>query len=252
MSDLIRIDVDPTTVPPVTPPPNPDAPQRPEWVPEKFWKDGKVDSEGMAKSYTELEQKLSAPPKKDDAPPAKPDEKPDDKGEKKEKPPQDNPTFDPYFDEFAKEGKLSEDSYTKLAAQGLSKDKVDAFIRGQQLVAEQEANAVYETVGGKEVYDKVAQWAAESLPPADVEAFNKVLEASDAGAVKLAVAGLHAKYTDANGSPGKRVRGTGNGQAVVPFASMDEVTAAMNDPRYKISPTYRAEVEQRIAQSTAF
>ena len=28
---------------------------RPEYVPEKFWKDGKADYEGMGKSYTQLE-----------------------------------------------------------------------------------------------------------------------------------------------------------------------------------------------------
>ena len=29
--------------------------ERPEHIPEKFWKDGKVDSDEMAKSYTQLE-----------------------------------------------------------------------------------------------------------------------------------------------------------------------------------------------------
>lgn len=32
------------------------APVRPEYVPEKFWKDGKPDLEGMGKSYVELER----------------------------------------------------------------------------------------------------------------------------------------------------------------------------------------------------
>lgn len=31
-----------------------DAPVRPEWLPENFWKNGNIDSEGMAKSYAEL------------------------------------------------------------------------------------------------------------------------------------------------------------------------------------------------------
>lgn len=35
---------------------------RPEYIPEKFWKDGKVDSEGLAKSYTELEKAKATPP----------------------------------------------------------------------------------------------------------------------------------------------------------------------------------------------
>ena len=32
------------------------APARPDYVPEKFWRDGKPDLEGMGKSYTELER----------------------------------------------------------------------------------------------------------------------------------------------------------------------------------------------------
>lgn len=31
-----------------------DAPERPEWCPENFWKDGAADAEAMAKSYSEL------------------------------------------------------------------------------------------------------------------------------------------------------------------------------------------------------
>lgn len=53
---------DPVNTPPNTPPPagDPPPPVRPEWAPEKFWKDGNVDSEGLAKSYAALETKFHA------------------------------------------------------------------------------------------------------------------------------------------------------------------------------------------------
>ncbi len=35
------------------------APQRPDYLPEKFWKDGAANTEALAKSYGELEKKLS-------------------------------------------------------------------------------------------------------------------------------------------------------------------------------------------------
>lgn len=38
------------------PPPGDAPPARPDYVPEKFWRDGKPDLEGMGKSYTELER----------------------------------------------------------------------------------------------------------------------------------------------------------------------------------------------------
>lgn len=48
---------DPTPAPAPTPdpPPQPDPPARPDYIPEKFWKDGAPDIEGMSKSYRELE-----------------------------------------------------------------------------------------------------------------------------------------------------------------------------------------------------
>lgn len=43
----------------VAPPAMPQAPvEKPEYVPDKFWRDGKVDTEAMAKSYSGLEQLL--------------------------------------------------------------------------------------------------------------------------------------------------------------------------------------------------
>lgn len=56
-----------TLVTPVTPvTPDPITPittepvVRPEWAPEKFWKDGAVDAENLAKSYSALETKFHA------------------------------------------------------------------------------------------------------------------------------------------------------------------------------------------------
>ena len=62
---------DPNPPPAPAPAPAPaDPPARPDYVPEKFWKDGAPDLEGMAKSYKELETKFHAhkPPDVPDAP----------------------------------------------------------------------------------------------------------------------------------------------------------------------------------------
>ena len=39
------------------------APERPEWLPEKFWKDGQPNVENLAKSYSELEKNRVSPDK---------------------------------------------------------------------------------------------------------------------------------------------------------------------------------------------
>src|SRR3546814_7668755 len=49
-----------------TPPPS--GAERPDHIPEKFWKDGQVDIEAMAKSYSELERERSKPKEGEEAP----------------------------------------------------------------------------------------------------------------------------------------------------------------------------------------
>lgn len=48
----------PTETPPINTPPPGDPPARPEYLPEKFWKDDGPDIEGLARSYGELETAL--------------------------------------------------------------------------------------------------------------------------------------------------------------------------------------------------
>ena len=69
---------------------------RPEWLPEKF-----NTAEELAKSYTELEKSYS------------------------DKTTATQNDLNPFFDEFTEKGELAEDSYTKLASMGLSKEVVE-------------------------------------------------------------------------------------------------------------------------------
>src|SRR3546814_16599957 len=49
-----------------TPPPS--GAERPDHIPEKFWKDGQVDIEALAKSSSELERERSKPKDSEEAP----------------------------------------------------------------------------------------------------------------------------------------------------------------------------------------
>lgn len=60
------------------------APTKPDWVPDKFWKDGNVDAEGLAKSYKHLESRFH----KLGTDPAELPEKPEDYALKPEKLPE--------------------------------------------------------------------------------------------------------------------------------------------------------------------
>src|SRR3546814_15180953 len=72
-SDVCSSDLsEPTNV--NTPPPS--GAERPDHIPEKFWKDGQVDIEAMAKSYSELERERSKPKEGEEAPKVTPEEPP--------------------------------------------------------------------------------------------------------------------------------------------------------------------------------
>lgn len=190
-------------------------------------------------------------------------------------PPEDAPTAEdppasplaPFMDEFAKTGDISAESRTKLLEEtrkmGLQDEFVDAYIAGQKALkgasqtAEQQATlaredaqrAGFAAAGGEAQYKQMVSWAAANLSPAEVSAFNAQVDASKEAAL-LAIEGLKARYQRATGTPpGRTLSGGASGPSsnVTGFANQEDVTAAMADPRYRTSATYRQQVSQRLA-----
>lgn len=232
-------------------------PQRPEGVPEKFWKDGKVDTDALLKSYTELEKKHSAPPQQ------KPGEQQQEKSDgdkskenssqqqQQEQKPED--AFKPFFDEFAQKGELSPESYEKLQKEfKLPKATIDAYVEGVRAKQEAMTAKVFESVGGKDNYEAMSQWAGENLSPEEINAYNEATASGDMAKINLAVSGLYQKFTSSEGRPGSRIRGNGGNSNVTPFRSSQEVVVAMQDARYANDPAYRKEVEDRLRVSDVF
>lgn len=228
--------------------------QRPAGLPENF------DSvEALVASYKEAQAKLTK------------------STQDGEQPPQDNPdtgtgeedgedaapaplpeNLRPFSAEFAKDGKLGDESYTKLAELGYSKDVVDAYIRGvtaapqaAEAITPEDAKATIAAIGGDEVFTKLQTWAGQNLSEAEIESYNAAT-ASKATA-RMAVEWLKGRMEAAEGfEPAVVVAGdTVAGSAVAPFRSRQELTAAMRDPRYKSGDkAYHAEVDARLRKSS--
>lgn len=160
--------------------------------------------------------------------------------------------LDKYADSYrANGGKLTDGDYAELAKGGFSKDYVDAFIRGQEALVQQEENSVFETVGGRESYAKMTAWAKVNVSSAEIEAFNQALDTMPLETVKFMVAGLKARYEASNGNEPSLVNGQKSG-AVAGYQSVAQLTAEMRDPRYRKDPAFRAEVERKLASSNIF
>lgn len=214
-------------------------------IPEKF-KDKSAAE--IAAAYVELEKKLGSKPAETPAPtPAKTPETP----APETKVPA-NVDLSKYEAEFVQNGKLSDASYAELQAAGRSKTEVDSYIAGQQARNEQAAQTIFDSVGGKETYGQMIKWAATSLNAQETAAFNTAVAHADPFVAQLAVQGLAARYSKEYGSSPTLVTGsrtnTGNG-----FASVAEMTAAMQDVRYKPGPkqdpAYVKQIEQRVEAS---
>lgn len=163
--------------------------------------------------------------------------------------PEDTPAkFDasPFYKEFSETGKLSDESFAALEADGLPRSIVEGYIAGQVALRDARDAAGFSLAGGKEQFSKMAEWAAKSLPQAEIDVLNSGLAGTDAQ-MKQAVLALKAQYEATFGSSPALARGDAPATTgPTPFSSRAEVTAAMRDPRYRTDQAYRQMVASRI------
>ena len=74
----------------------------------------------------------------------------------------------------------------------------------------------------------------------------------DLETVKLTVAGLHARYANAVGNEPNLISGKAASYSSDKFESTAQLEEAMNDPRYKKDPAFRAKVEDRLSRLVYF
>ena len=211
--------------------------ERPEWLPEKF-----NSPEDLAKSYSELEKKLSGPADQA-AEPSETDGEPQDKSEPV--------SFDKFSEEFASSGELGEESYTELEAMGYPKEMVETYIKGMQSAQTADADAVMEVAGGKDGYQELTEWAKDSLENNELELYNQMVGTGTDNA-KMAVEWLQSKREAMEGSEPTLLSGKSQAPSKDEFRSTAEVVAAMKDARYGKDSAYTKDVEDKLGRSSVF
>lgn len=213
--------------------------ERPEWLPEKF-----ESAEAMAKAYGELESKMGAGADEQE------EEQTEEQSEEVSEPSGAEQLIqDASVEFFENEGELKDETYEALAKAGISRELVDSFARGQAAIQDNESTEIKTAANGD--YDAMSEWAGTSLSDSEMDAFNEVVNNGTVDQAKLAVSGLYARYQAENGSSQpKLVTGNTTGTSTMPYQSMQEVSRAMKDPRYKSGDkAYHAEVDRRLAVS---
>jgi hypothetical protein len=153
-----------------------------------------------------------------------------------------------YEQEVLATGELSDRSMGELKAVGLEKFAVK-FIEGQKALQARQVAEVVEVVGGQEQFNSIKEWATSNLTAAEKTAFNSTLKSGSTEDVKLALAGINARYRGAVGNVPGQISGHRTSSGPTPFRDFSEVTTAMNDPRYAKSEAYRNDVMRRMEVS---
>lgn len=230
---------------------------KPTFLPEKFWKDGKADYEGLAKSYAEIEKVKATPsPTPEDvtadaskttlevtAP------------EMSEIPGVTKSARELATKELTETGALSSETYASLEKAGYNKATVDSYLKG--INADQEAGARTVTemksiAGGEEQYGAMVGWMTATLTPAEISGYNKSVSSQDKAMIELAVRGMHSKYTKANGSDPQLLGGNAGGtnNAGDSYENWEQVREAMANPKYKSDDAYRKKVAAKLDRSS--
>lgn len=248
---------------------------RPDWVPEKFFKDGVIDYKGMALQNAELEKQFHASRQPKD----KSDEVKTGEPKADDKPASDSPTPTPpqipgvaaervthFTNEITKDGKLSDASYEELAKAGYSKQMVDAYVRGlnadaevkqattEAQLAQEQINEIKASVGGDEALKDMLGWAKANWSKARLDAYNEAVGSRNFEIVKMAVSGLKSAYAEENGEAPNLIGGRppSGPTGVQPYASDADVARDMAKPEYKTSEEFRQKVYARLKISDVF
>lgn len=152
-----------------------------------------------------------------------------------------------YETEYATTGKLSEESYAELAKLGFSKRDVDIYINGQQEIARNFTNSIYEKVGGEQAYAELIQWSAENLDKVTIEMYNKAISENDREAIMNIID--YAKFkkdgTTANSKPNRISGDSSSVPAFAPFKDKTEWQRATSNKNYGKDLKYTNMVDNR-------
>ena len=123
---------------------------------------------------------------------------------------------------------------------------LDNYINGQKAIVAQQMNEIAESVGGKEQFETIVNWAKENLTADEKKQIDEI---HDPIAIKYIVAGLKTRMESAEGVIPQQLQGEGGKTPTNLFADMSEVQAAIKDPRYEVSESYREQVAKKITAS---
>lgn len=213
---------------------------------------GKFTSqEELVKAYKELEQMLGS--RKAETPAPVQEEKPAEAAPENtegliQKAEDKGIDVDALTQEYIEKGALSDETIAGLEKRGIPRQMVEAYVEGQKALADNAVNVLAEVAGGRDEFSRVLEWAGENLSDEEIEAYNSAMKAGNVGQTKVLLRGIVAAYRTEVGEAPRGLTGErGSPTPEAAFTSDAAMNKAIQDPRYRTDPDYRASVERRIA-----
>lgn len=114
-----------------------------------------------------------------------------------------------------------------------------------------EADSLYDVVGGQEQYNNMLRWAAENCDEQTIEMYDAVMTKGDLESCFFAVQAMAFRMAELEGwQPDDFLSGRTPVQTADVFRSQAEVVEAMSDPRYDRDPAYRQDIMNKLERST--
>ena len=157
-------------------------------------------------------------------------------------------TSDKKFDASAFDNVSKEDLIKAFFENSEEVPQATEGTEGPDLTQDQ-VDGMMNSVGGKEQYQQIMNWAVQNLPQSDIEAFDAIVDSANPSSIAMAVESMAKRYTEANGQEGKMIQGRSASTGVDSYRSQAEMIRDMNDPRYDTDPAYRNDVMVKLANS---
>ena len=125
--------------------------------------------------------------------------------------------------------------------------KVDDVDNGP--ITQEEEAAILESVGGKDAFSKIQEWAKGALNEDELTVYNREVASGDYFRARNALQSMAFAYTESNGSEPDLIGGKLTGRSTDVFRSNQEVVEAMSDPRYLKDSAYTQDIEEKLGRS---
>ena len=147
------------------------------------------------------------------------------------------------------ESEASEEGEQEEAPEEVLEEQEEQEESSKEVLSEEQADQLFEMVGGKQAYKSMIDWAGQSLSKEEVKMYDSVMADGNPNSIFFAVQALYGKYTDAVGKEGQLLTGKGSNQKNDSFRSQAELVKAMSDPRYDKDPAYRSDIMRKLENS---